>query len=94
MELKMESKMELKKQDKSMANEAMKTVQDLIQNCPDPTDVEIRKLLVIQGTILQQVGLEMLLQNRGTKNKKSLDLALRFMAGSREALKSGLKAST
>lgn len=83
--------MEIKKTGNDLSAEAIKTVQDLIQNCPDPEDSEIRKLLVIQGTILQQIGLEMLLQNRGSKNRKSLDLALRFMAGSREALKSGLK---
>ena len=60
----------------------------LVENCPQATDAELRKLLSIQGAILNQVGIELLLSSRESERRreKILKLALVALDGSRNAL--------
>lgn len=73
--------------DEQLIRSAVQTVHNMIAECPNPTQAELRKLLAVQGTILNQIGIEILVQNRGEKrNDKRMNLALRALAASREAL--------
>ncbi len=73
--------------DEQLIRTAAKTVHNMIAECPNPTQGELRKLLAVQGTILNQIGIEILVQSRGEKrNDKRMNLALRALAASREAL--------
>lgn len=80
---------EPQKQRTELVADSINTVQDLVARCPNPTQGELRKILAIQGSILNQVGLDLLsLAGKGSKlSTKQLNLALKALAASREALK-------
>ena len=86
---KTEVEIEVRLSEKLLMEASAKTVQNMIGNCPNPTQVELRKLLAIQGTILNQLGIEMLIKNRDEKRgERKMQLGLKFLTASREALKS------
>jgi len=57
------------------------TVHEILSLCPNPSQSELRKILAVQGYMLNQVGLDLL-------GKSKVGLALKALAASREALKS------
>jgi hypothetical protein len=60
----------------------------LIPQCPNPTQSELRKLLSIQGYLLNTIGLEILQEYHGQKkNSRHISLAVKALAASKEALK-------
>jgi hypothetical protein len=71
-----------------LVRRATSQVQSLIKDVPNPTQAELRKLLAVQGTILNQVGIELLMDARGSRKPGNrVSLALKALSASREALK-------
>ena len=69
-------------------SDSVMTFEQMISACPNPTQSELRKMLAVQGYILNADGLklrEMALE--GTVSPKKLNLALQFLRASREAIK-------
>ncbi len=83
-----ELSLDLRSSDEKLVSNAMTSTEMLMQSCPNPTQNELRKLLAIQGYMLQQVGLDLIVEARGVKRgDQKLQLALKALAASREALK-------
>jgi hypothetical protein len=65
-------------------------LQRMLEVCPNPTDVEIRKLLSIQGFLLQQLGIELLhtaSQEPKLRNKRpTINLARSCLQDARKSL--------
>jgi len=77
--------------DTKRIDNSITTTESLLKSCPNPTDAELRKLLAIQGYILQQVGMDLLDEaTRAKKGDGKVGLALKAMAASREALKASI----
>ena len=75
--------------DAKLISNSISSTEMMMRNCPNPTQAELRKLLAIQGFMLQQVGLDMLSDAGRLKNgDHKVNLALKALAASREALKS------
>jgi hypothetical protein len=75
---------------KELITDSIKTVEDLISRCPNPTQLELKKILAIQGSILNQIGLDLIAVSGSANGKIStqkLNLALKALSHSREALK-------
>jgi hypothetical protein len=83
------SRNEIEIKNEDLVKNSVKTIQEMMLNCPNPTQEELRKLLAIQGTILNQIGIEILIENRReNRNGSKMQLGLKFLTASREALKS------
>ena len=71
-----------------LVQDSISTFERLLKDCPMPTQGELKKLLAIQGTILNQVGLDMLIESKHAKRpEKSLKAALNALQASRNALR-------
>ena len=79
-----------------LITDSINTVQDLVARCPNPTQAELRKILAVQGSILNQIGLDLLsLSGKGDKvSVRKMNLALKALAASREALKASAGITT
>ncbi len=74
--------------EKQLVKRTVNATNLMVQNCPNPTQAELRKLLAIQGHLLNTIGLDILLEFHGKKkNDIKLNTALKALAVSREALK-------
>lgn len=72
-----------------ISKRAVVNVRKLVANCPQSTDAELRKLLSIQGAILNQVGLELLVAaSNSRKKERMMRLGLDALKSSRNALQS------
>lgn len=77
----------VRQKDEKELVEKISTMQQLVENCPDPTQEELRKLLAIQGTILNQIGIDLLFDAKQLRRPlKQINVALKALAASREAL--------
>ena len=78
---------ELETIDKKKASEIITDLQDLVKDCPMVTQAEIRKLLSIQGFVLNTIGFEILGSVSNPKTQtKLLRIGFEAIAGSRSAL--------
>jgi len=74
--------------DDYLVEESISTFERLVKNCPMPTQGELKKLLAIQGTILNQIGLDLLIEVKVSKKpEKTLKTALMALQASRNALR-------
>ncbi len=74
--------------DEKLLDNARMTTEMMLKMCPDPTQSELRKLLAIQGHMLNQIGLDMLaLSATIRKGDQKMLIALKAIASSRESLK-------
>lgn len=69
---------------------SMKDIQQMLDDVPNPTNVEIRKLLAVQGYILQSLGVQLLQQTQEQKKMRdkrpTINLARSCLQDARKAL--------
>jgi hypothetical protein len=72
---------------KECVSTSISLLENLLQNCPDPTQNELRKLLAIQGTVLNNLAIQLLESCAGQKRiDGKIKLAMKAMAGSRASI--------
>jgi len=71
-----------------ITEDALEGVQSLLVDCPQSTDADLRKLLSIQGAVLNEIGLSLVMAatERRAKKTQVLKLAFAALSASRQAL--------
>ena len=74
--------------DSEVVSEAVLTFEQMISACPNPTQNELRKMLSVQGYILNNLGLKLMqAAAEGKFSPNKMQIALKALSSSREALK-------
>ena len=69
-------------------SESIMTFEQMISACPNPTKSELRKILAVQGYVLNNDGMKMReMAFEGKFSASKMQLAHKLFAASREALK-------
>lgn len=69
--------------------ESVGLMKSLVEDCANPTQDELRKLLAMQGAFLNQIGVSLMEEAVGSKKKfQKISLGLKALAASRAAIDS------
>jgi len=75
--------------EKSTLVESVGLMKSLVEDCANPTQEELRKLLAMQGAFLSQIGISLMEEAVGSKKKfQKINLGLKALAASRAAIDS------
>ena len=75
--------------------ESVGLMKSLVDDCANPTQEELRKLLAMQGAFLNQIGVSLMEEAVNSKKKfQKISLGLKALAASRAAIDSASRIET